>query len=227
MEDQMALLILSFVFAMLDWFAVAAQRRSLEIIAKPLTMVFLIAWYLDKLPAGGTAMGICFLIGLILSLAGDVFLMLPAKFFVAGLLAFLMAHIAYILGFNITGLFFRPFALSYIVAILVVGIPIYGRLKRALIGAGNRSLVLPVTIYLVIISVMVLSAAITLIRPEWSFVSAVMATIGAVLFYASDAVLAWNRFVKSIRHGRLINMMMYHLAQYLIAFSVLSQLGKF
>ncbi len=221
----MAILILSFACAILDWFAVTTQRRSLEIVVKPLTMVFLIIWYLDRLPPDGTAIGILFLIGLILSLAGDVFLMLPAKFFIAGLLAFLLAHIAYILGFNISGLYFKPIALLFILAILIAAIPIYGRLRRALMGAGDRSLVLPVTIYIVVISLMVWSASITLVRPEWSILSAILATIGAVLFFASDAVLAWNRFVQPLRHGRLINMIMYHLAQYLIAAGVLLRLG--
>ncbi len=223
----MALLILSFVCAILDWFAVAAQRRSLEIVTKPLTMVFLIAWYLYRLPNLGEWIGILFLIGLIFSLAGDIYLMLPSKYFIAGLLAFLLAHIAYILGFNISGLYYKPIALLFILAIIITGIPIHGRLKRALVGAGKQSLVLPVSIYIIVISIMVLSAAITLIRPEWSLASAIMATIGAVLFYASDAVLAWNRFVKPMRYGRLANMLMYHLGQYLITFGILSQLGRF
>lgn len=221
----MALLILSFICASLNWLAVTIQRRSLEIVVKPLTMVFLIAWYLDQLPTFAEWLGIFFLIGLVFSLAGDIFLMLASKYFIAGLVAFLFAHLAYILGFNIPGLYFKPIAMLFILVILIVGIPIYRRLKRALVEASNRSLVIPVTVYIVVISIMLLSAVITLIRPEWSLPSAIMATVGAVLFYASDAVLAWNRFVKPMRYGRLINMMTYHLAQYLIAFAALAHVG--
>ncbi|NIW49240.1 MAG: lysoplasmalogenase, partial [Gammaproteobacteria bacterium] len=56
----------------------------------------LIAWVIIN---GGTQGPIIyFLIGLALSLAGDIFLMLPDEKFIAGLVSFLLAHLAYILG---------------------------------------------------------------------------------------------------------------------------------
>ena len=33
------------------------------------------------------------------------------------------------------------------------------------------------------------------------------------VFYASDATLAWNRFVRPLRHGHLAVMVTYHLGQ--------------
>ena len=40
-----------------------------------------------------------------------------------------------------------------------------------------------------------------------------MAVVGAGLFYVSDALIAWNRFVAETRHGRVAIMVTYHLAQ--------------
>jgi hypothetical protein len=39
-------------------------------------------------------------LGLVFSLAGDIFLMLPSRFFIAGLIAFLLGHVFYIFGFD-------------------------------------------------------------------------------------------------------------------------------
>ena len=39
------------------------------------------------------------------------------------------------------------------------------------------------------------------------------AIVGAGLFYVSDALIAWNRFVAETRHGRVAIMVTYHLAQ--------------
>jgi alkenylglycerophosphocholine hydrolase len=37
--------------------------------------------------------------------------------------------------------------------------------------------------------------------------------LGAVLFLASDSVLAWDKFVRPLAHGHLVVMITYHLAQ--------------
>ena len=39
------------------------------------------------------------------------------------------------------------------------------------------------------------------------------AVVGALLFYASDATLAWNRFVAPMRFGPVAVMVTYHPAQ--------------
>jgi uncharacterized membrane protein YhhN len=43
--------------------------------------------------------------------------------------------------------------------------------------------------------------------------AAPIAILGAVLFYASDGILGWNRFVQPLPHGRLAVMTTYHLGQ--------------
>ena len=43
---------------------------------------------------------------------------------------------------------------------------------------------------------------------------------GAALFYCSDALIAWTRFIRDFRHGRLAVMVTYHLAQILLVLSL-------
>jgi uncharacterized membrane protein YhhN len=40
-----------------------------------------------------------------------------------------------------------------------------------------------------------------------------VALLGAVAFYVSDALIAWTRFIADFRHSRLAVMVTYHLAQ--------------
>jgi len=221
----MILLILSFMFALLKWYTVVTEKRQIEYFAKPATMVFLILWFITKLPPGWNWFSLLILLGLILSLGGDIFLMLPDNWFLAGLIAFLLAHLAYIGGFFVSGFVFEWKTLYFAIAILVAAIPIYLRIRKGLITRGNKRLVIPVTFYIIVISIMVFSASTTLLRPDWSLQAGLMVTLGAALFLISDAILAWNRFVTPLTKGRLISSIPYHLAQYFIVFGVIQQLG--
>jgi uncharacterized membrane protein YhhN len=57
----------------------------------------------------------------------------------------------------------------------------------------------------------------TLLSDRWIPIDALTICAGAALFFLSDAILAWNKFVSPIRYGRLMNMASYHLGQLLIA----------
>ena len=223
----MIYLYLSIAFALLDWFVVATERREIEYFAKPATLIFLIIWFITQMPEVRSGLAILILVGLIFSLMGDVFLMLPGNWFLAGLIAFLIAHLAYIGGFNADGFTLQAKGLIFALAILLIAIPIYLRIRTGLITGGNQSLVFPVSIYVIVISFMVFSASTTFFKLNWSFQSGLLVTVGAVLFFASDAFLAWNRFVEPITKGNLIVIILYHLAQYLIAAGTLLKLGAF
>jgi uncharacterized membrane protein YhhN len=86
------LLILALGIAILDWIAVGRGWRKLEYFAKPGAMLALLAWYISN---GGLSAGAWwFAAALLLSLAGDVFLVLPKEQFIAGLACFLAGHLA-------------------------------------------------------------------------------------------------------------------------------------
>ena len=197
----------------IDWLAVAGARRRLEYAAKPAAMLALLAWLWvesgSKLTQGPLAW---FALGLVCSLAGDVLLMLPERFFLPGLVAFLLAHLAYIAGLNASGIAWPAEALLAIPLALIGGW-LFGRVRGALRAKGRSKLVGPVAVYATVISLMVVSALATLFRGEWAAGPAALVSAGAGLFFISDAVLAWNRFVAPMRNGKLVVIVAYHLGQ--------------
>lgn len=196
------LLALTLVVAVIDWIAVAADRRPVEYVAKPLTMVVLIAVALAIDPVDAATRNL-FLAALVFSLAGDVFLMLPKNLFVAGLASFLVGHVFYIAGLMVRGqdgAWFVAGLVVVAVAVVVIGL----RIVRGVRGGDEAGMAAPVTAYMVVISFMVASAVGT---------RNVFAIAGAVLFYSSDALIAWNRFVQPASWARPAIMVTYHLGQ--------------
>ncbi|MEY2569968.1 MAG: hypothetical protein QOE63_318 [Acidimicrobiaceae bacterium] len=196
------------VLAVGDWLAVERANKRLEYVCKPLTMVALIAAALALDPTDPTRRG-WFVAALVLSLAGDVFLMLPQDLFVAGLASFLLGHVAYIAGFIVGGLDL-PNAVVGLLAVVIIG----SFVAPKVIGGVRRKepeLLGPVVAYMTVISVMVVCA-----RGSGT----VLAAAGALAFYGSDALIAWNRFVRQQRHGRLAIIVTYHAAQALLVASL-------
>jgi uncharacterized membrane protein YhhN len=208
------LLWLALPVALLDWLAVVRRWKPLEYLAKPGVMLVLLTWLLSVGGVGGHL--VWFAAGIALSMAGDIFLMLPKERFIAGLVAFLFAHLAYLIGFNLTP---PPLNLpSVLLAILVVlaASRLYRAIATSLLAAGKNSLKTPVLVYSIVISLMLLSALLTLVRPEWAEGPALLVSAGAILFFLSDAILAWNRFVTPLRHGKLAIIVSYHIGQTLL-----------
>ena len=201
------------IIAAADWFAVAKRWKLLEYFAKPGVMVILITWLVINDGYQGPTR--FFLIGLIFSLAGDIFLMLPDEKFLAGLISFLIAHLAYIRGFTISGV---AISTTGFVIIFLVGLVGFGVLMRILNGLKDHhqeKLRFPVIIYATVICIMLVSALYTLLVPSpvWNFYPAILVSIGAILFFISDLSLAWNKFVHRVTHGGLLIIITYHLAQ--------------
>ncbi len=197
-------------FAVGDWIAVERDNHALEYVSKPLTMVALVVAALAIDPADD-AQRAWFVAALVLSLVGDVFLMVPQDLFVAGLASFLLGHLAYIAGFVARGVE-APNAIVGAAAVVIIGVALARRILR---GARARepALVGPVLAYMVVISAMVVCARGT---------GVVLAAAGAAAFYCSDALIAWNRFVREQRHGRLAIIVTYHVAQALLVASLVT-----
>ncbi len=212
---NLALIGLFLLIALLDWIAVAKQWKALEYIAKPGAMVALIAWLVSL--GGLSSPSIWFTAGLVFSLAGDVFLMLPAERFVAGLAAFLIAHLCYTVGYNTTSLPINVVTVILLAVVALTAMRLYRRIEQGLLAGGHAKLRAPVLLYSLVISVMLFSALTTYVRPAWSPGAALLAGLGALLFFLSDSLLAWNRFVQPIGNGRLMVIITYHIGQVLIA----------
>lgn len=151
------------------------------------------------------------LIGLVFSIGGDVFLMLPERYFLYGLASFLTAHVVYIGAFAFTG----DGALHWGIFIALVGYGIFiGRILWPHLGEMRW----PVMAYITVILAMVWMALGRWVINEPS--NAALAGIGAMLFAVSDTALALNRFRRPYRAAQLIIMTTYYLAQALIALSI-------
>ncbi len=141
--------------------------------------------------------------GLVLSALGDVFLIFPSgRAFLAGLVAFLLAHLAYVGAFAAEGSP-GPWAFALV---LGVGLGVVRWLWPHLEGWR-----VPVLAYAAVISLMLLFALATG-RPE--------ARLGALLFYLSDLFVARERFVRSEVLNPLLGLPLYYVGQYLLALSV-------
>jgi uncharacterized membrane protein YhhN len=151
-----------------------------------------------------------FVAALALSLLGDVFLMLPQDLFVQGLSAFLLAHVAYIVGLHVDGVEAVPFLAGIVAAMLLLAI-IGRRILNAIRAGEDRVLAGPVVAYMFVIAAMAASAIGT---------TNVAAAVGASLFVTSDALIAWNRFIHAQARGPIAIITTYHLGQILLAVSV-------
>jgi uncharacterized membrane protein YhhN len=211
-----ALFVLTGLAAAGDWIAVARRTQRLELLLKPLTLLLLLA------AAGSAALGDAkpwVLAALALGLVGDVALLFahdsagarldPA--FLAGLGAFLLGHVAYLVAFARHGLH----GWQALAGLLVVSGASVLALPRVLRGAretGGPQLAAVVALYAA-----VLAAMTTL---SWG-TGAVLTAIGGLFFLASDITLAWDRFVQPLLRGPVIVIVTYHVAQVLIVLGLI------
>jgi uncharacterized membrane protein YhhN len=205
-----AFLAIALVVAAADWFSVAASIRWLEYVTKPGFMLALIALALALHPAN-PAERILFVVALTFGLISDVFLMLPQDLFLAGLGAAFVEHLVYISAFRTRALHVGHLLVAAVIALASVAV-VFPRIDRALRREHPR-LVAPVIAYVAVFVVMVASAGGT---------GSLLALAGALLFFYSDAILAWNRFVKPLPFGRVVNIVPYHVGQALLVASLVS-----
>jgi uncharacterized membrane protein YhhN len=219
------LLALAFLAVIVNEVAEFTNRRTLVYVAKPAVMVFLLAWLYFYAGLDGPLL--FFGLGILFSLGGDVFLMLPdeKKWFLPGLVSFLLAHVFYIVGLNYVIPALNIFGIFLAISIALFVAQIYRRIAAGLHASGQDKLRLPVLIYSIVISLMWLSALLTIFETSWSTTPSLLVSVGATLFVASDIILAWNRFVSPIKNGRLINLITYHLGQILLIVGAVMQFG--
>ncbi len=218
------LLALVLAAAVLDWISVAKGWKKIEYAAKPATLALLFAWVAVQSQLQGIALW--FGLGLLFSLAGDIFLMFSDRWFIPGLVAFLLAHLMYIAGFNIPLPNVSPlWSIGLAVVLALSAARLLRRITAGLASKGLQRLAGPVLLYGMVITLMLLSAWLTLLRQDWSASASLLASTGAVLFFFSDVILAWNKFVNPLQHGRLINIIAYHLGQIALMIGVMIQLA--
>jgi uncharacterized membrane protein YhhN len=185
------------------------KSKFLHYAFKPLTMIMIISLAWERTVEGASAYGTLIVAGLCLSLFGDVFLMLPPRYFRPGLMAFLAAQVLYIAAFS-RGL--EQLSFSSLGIILIYAAGVFLGLYRSL---GKHRW--PVLVYVLAISLMswlALNRYLGLREP-----GPLLAAIGAFLFLLSDSFNAVNRFKKPFRAAQVIILSTYFAAQLLFALS--------
>jgi uncharacterized membrane protein YhhN len=178
-------------FAVTNWIAAATDARRLEYLAKPATLATLAWWaYARHAPAP-------LVLGLVCSLAGDVFLMLPVDLFAAGLGSFLAAHVCYLVALAVPG----DQRIFWTLGLLIATAPLGRHILRAVPGTPLRAACVVYLLALVAMTGSALAAG------------PLITAVGGLLFLASDTLLAWNRFVRPWRWAHTLVMITYHLGQ--------------
>ena len=151
--------------------------------------------------------------GLILCLIGDVFLGLPEKFFKAGLVAFLLGHVFYILSFATLTNIGQWGSLGALLLFLISAIVFFWLRPR--LGA----MIVPVFIYILVITVMISAAWGVFWKTTLPASGRALILLGAISFYLSDVFVARNKFIRNEFLNRLVGLPLYYLGQFLLAFS--------
>ena len=148
---------------------------------------------------------ICLTGALLGSVCGDILLDLPyANIFIFGLVAFLVAHLFY------TVLFFRyaksPDGFG---KVTIAGLVIFAGVMMWIFRGIAPALYGPVVLYILVIITMSIGALLVPAENRLLF-------WGAIMFIASDVVLAINKFLVVVPYGRIINISLYFIAQFII-----------
>lgn len=192
--------------------------KPFHYLTKPLLVSSLIIFFFKQNPLQDNKSKLLVLSALLFSLLGDILLMfteMNSLFFIGGLLAFLTAHVMYILVF-LKKRNHAKNALPFILLLLVYAIGIFYFLKD---GLGH--LFIPVIIYMLVILMMVTTAFLregTVPKNSYNLVF-----LGAVFFITSDSLLALNKFYNPLPFSGIWIMTTYALAQFFIVLGLKKQ----
>ncbi|MFS4492063.1 lysoplasmalogenase [Maribacter sp. 2308TA10-17] len=193
---------------------------SLRVISKPLLLLSLLFYFLNKAKSNRNRTFYLMTGALFCSLLGDVFLLFEDRssiFFPLGLAAFLIAHLLFALTFTKKWNRKASKKIWWIILLLFS----YGGFLFYILKDNLGALQIPVILYILGILTMVITAYRRKENvPKSSFN---LVFIGALFFVLSDSVLAVNKFLFTIPLSHIIIMGTYATAQYLITMGVLKQ----
>ncbi|WP_314589805.1 lysoplasmalogenase [Paenibacillus terrigena] len=199
--------VLILMMSLLYIFVIPSELVIVKLLFKVIPMLLIITYAYMQAPDRKQYYDWMLLTGLFFCMLGDAFIIYE---FIFGLAAFLIGHLFYMTGF------FRKWRFSklHFAAIIPIGLYAYfmgGEIIQALIRDNNKALIVPVLLYITVISLMMWSAIMT--GHKW-------AIIGSITFGISDSILSWNMFVTPFASAGTLVMITYYAAQFCIAYSL-------
>ena len=189
------LLLLVLLSGLLHITGLHVKSPSLKMVFKPLTTLLIIFFAFRQ--NGPETYKTLILAGLFLSLAGDIFLMLPRERFIA---AFVYSHGPFLNWIYLTPVF------------------VYFVLFLNILWKHTGKMSVPVGIYALVLLLFLWQAA-----GRYDFFhsdTALFGLWGALLFVLSDSLLAYNKFVKPLKWAPATLMVLYWSALYLLTLSI-------
>lgn len=180
--------------------------ESLKLVFKVIPMLLIIILAATQKNLGIKKYQLLIVIGLVFCMVGDYTL----QWFLFGLTSFLIGHIFYIFAFSSTNE--RQVPTWAKIVLLVYGASMAVWIVGTVFSSGDVVLGFAVIAYISVI----LTMGWTAIKTGSTF-----ATIGALLFIASDSYLAVDKFVMPLPFSHEFIMLTYYSAQILIALSIL------
>ena len=182
-------------------------------ITKPLIMVSIMIFYFLLTHEKRSFQDKLMFIAFFFSMLGDTFLMFNGeKYFMFGLGLFFITHLLYIFVFTRNWLKRNLFTRISFVLFSVIMLFI---LQHNI----SKSLLIPIVIYMITITIMVISASERNTNTE----SYRLVFMGAILFLLSDSLIAIDKFVVPIPFQTFLIMGTYILAQYLVSVGFLKR----
>jgi len=212
---------LFFIAAIINVLGEYKENNTIKLFSKPLLMPFLILFYIFGILEGASLAQVDWLIvvALIGGWAGDVFLMLDTKkkWFLYGMIAFLVNQILYIVSFFLSISDFANFDLW---ALFLLGPALIMLIYMAPKPIKNAAeMKIPLLVYMTVILTMHIAAVLRL--AEFQGLAFTFVYIGSISFIFSDASIAVNQWDKKMRKFGAISMATYILAQFFIVLGLL------
>ncbi|MCP4483134.1 MAG: lysoplasmalogenase [Flavobacteriaceae bacterium] len=206
-------LIAFIIFSLIDFFGIYLEKQWMIYLAKPMLMTTLFGYYyLNK-----KSDNLFFVLGLLFSLFGDLFLLGSGElYFILGLIFFLIAHVFYII------MVFKILLEIKLKDFMIAGIP-YLLLFLILINVlydGLGSMKIPVIIYAMTISFLGVVSLLLFLQSRTK--TSLLLLFGVLIFITSDTILALNLFYEKQSFYPILIMTTYVMAQFLICKFVLN-----
>ncbi|APY09283.1 lysoplasmalogenase [Winogradskyella sp. J14-2] len=198
---------------------ITGSTRTLEIvhyIAKPAIVFSLMFLFIKTSGSISKSIKRITLLALGFSVLGDILLMFVDQsphFFTIGLVAFLLAHVMYILVFLKHRNNQKPI-IGFVILLLAYASGLFYLLKD-----GLGEMLIPVIVYMVVILSMATTAFMR--KGKVNNLSYNLVFVGAIFFMISDSILALNKFYEPLPFSNISIMLIYALAQFFIVIGIL------